>query len=206
MEQDNTTRVSMLTVTPSHTFAIGTTGMRDGRIACDAVHQALIMMKQLVFVLLTTLILSPAIAEETPTKAFRVAIEVTVPDDELQDRVAMYLRNELRSLGDVEVTDDNPDFKLFAMVTEMKSSTGGRIAYVLGISITRFFPDGYVDSIISAHLSNVREVAGKLEALAIYENQFISVAGAREADLIKTVTNSVARINAHILQPQRNTE
>jgi len=116
----------------------------------------------------------------------------------------MYLRNELRGLGDVEITSENPDFKVYSMITEVRTSTGGRIAYVLGTTITSFFPDGYFDSILSEKLRNVDEVSQKLEALTVYRNQFLSVSGPSEAHLIETVTNSVAKLNVHILEPERN--
>lgn len=164
------------------------------------------MIKYLLPAIFLAFYLQPASAEEASVPVFRIAIEVTVADEDLRKRVEMYLRNELRGLGDVEVTDASPDFKLFAMVTEIKTGGGGRIAYVLGTTITSFFPDGYVDSIISARLRNIQEVAQKLNALAVYENQFISVAGATEAGLIKTVSNSVANIDTHILQVRRNTD
>ena len=115
----------------------------------------------------------------------------------------MYLRNELRDLGDVEVTSENPDFKVYSTITEVRTSTGGRIAYVLGTSITSFFPDGYFDSILSENLINADEVSQKLEAVTVYRNQFLSVSGPSEADLIETVTNSVAKLNVHILEPER---
>lgn len=152
---------------------------------------------------MVALVIAPAFADDTPAPVFRIAIEVTVPDDDLRDRIAMYLRNELRRLGDVEVTSENPDYKLYAMVMEMRTSAGGRMAYVLGISITSFFPDGYFDSILNENLTNADEVAQKLEEVTVYRNQFLSVSGPSEANLIETVTNSVAKLNAHILEPER---
>ena len=161
-------------------------------------------MKAIVLALLSaTLLAAPVLADDLPPAAFRVAIEVTVSDEDLRDRIAMYLRNELRGLGDVEVTSDNPDFKVYSMVSEVRTSTGGRIAYVLGTSITSFFPDGYFDSILNQNLLNADEVSQKLEAVTVYRNQFLSVSGPSEADLIETVTNSVATFNRHILEPER---
>ncbi len=161
------------------------------------------MRASLLAALLTTLPVAPAFADDPQPAAFRVDIEVTVSDEDLRDRIAKYLRNELRGLGDVEVTSDNPDFKVYSMVSEVRTNTGGRIAYVLGTSITSFFPDGYFDSILNKNLKNADEVAQKLEAVTVYRNQFISVSGPTEADLIETVKNSVATLNKHILEPER---
>ncbi len=161
------------------------------------------MKKILTAIALLALVTAPAIADEAPPPTLRVAIEVTVSDEDLRDRVSMYLRNELRNLGDVEVTDENPDFKLYAMVTEMRSGTGQRVAYVLGISVVNFFPDGYFDSILDDRLRNADEIARKLEAVTVYRNQFLSVSGPEEAHLIETAVNSIARLNTHIFQPER---
>ena len=141
-------------------------------------------------------------AEDTPEPAFRVALEVSLRDEDLKERVSKYLRNELRALGDVEVSAENPDYKLYVMLTEMHAG-GGRIAYVLGISVTSFFPDGYFDTILRQDLSNADEVSRLLEAVPVYEHQFLSLAGPSEDNLIETVTSSIANLNTHVLEPKR---
>ena len=93
-----------------------------------------------------------------------------------------------------------------AVADDTPTSAGGRMAYVLGISITSFFPDGYFDSILNDNLTNADEVAQKLEEITVYRNQFLSVSGPSEANLIETVTNSVAKLNAHILEPERRVD
>ena len=164
------------------------------------------MMTRAVAILLVTFVVAPTYADDTAPPAFRIAIEVTVPDDDLRKRITMYLRNELRGLGDVEVTSDNPGYKLYAMVTEVRTNPGGRLAYVLGISVVSFFPDGYFDSILSDKPVNADEVSQKLEEVTVYRNQFLSVSGPSEANLIETVVNSVAKLNAHMLEPERNSD
>ncbi len=141
-------------------------------------------------------------AVETPP-AFRIAYDVSVPDRDTSERISTYLRNELRSLGDVEVTDENPDYKLYVMVMEMNSERGTRLAYVLGISVTSYFPDNYFDLVLDDRLRNVGEVARRLEEVPVYEQQLMSLAGPEEADLIETVSNSIAQLNRHVLDPKR---
>lgn len=160
-------------------------------------------MTRIAALLFVALAGTPVFAEDVPPPTFRIAVEVTVADEDLRDRVSMYFRNELLGLGDVEVTPENPDYKLYAMVSEVRTNPGGRIAYVLGTSVASFFPDGYFDSILSSNLGNAEEVSQKLEEVTVYRNQFLSVSGPSEADLIETVTNSVAKLNAHILEPER---
>jgi len=156
-------------------------------------------------VALTLLIASaiPAFAQEEAGPAFRIAYDVNVPDEEARERIGMYLRNELRNLGDVEVTDENPDYKLFVMVMEMNSERGNRMAYILGISVASFFPDGYFNTVLDDRINNVGEVAQRLEEVPVYEQQLMSLAGPEEAHLITTVANSIAQLNRHVLEPKR---
>ncbi len=148
----------------------------------------------------------PAFAEEDAEPAFRISYNVNAPDEEAMERIGMYLRNELRNLGDVEVTDENPDYKLYAMVMEMNSERGNRMAYILGISVTSFFPDGYFNTVLDDRISNVKEVAQRLEEVPVYEQQLMSIAGPEEAHLIQTVSNSIAQLNRHVLEPKRQAQ
>jgi hypothetical protein len=149
-----------------------------------------------------TLAFSPTIADDTPPPGFRVALEVTTRDDDARERVTKYLRNELRGLGDVAVTAEDPDYKLYVVLTEMRAG-GGRIAYVLTISATSFFPDGYFDTILRTDLANTDEVLQRLQEVPVYEHQFVSLAGPTEAHLIETVTSSIINLNTYLLEPRR---
>lgn len=154
--------------------------------------------------LLVVLIVCPALADEAPeSPAFRIAIEVSVRDEDLNARVSKYLRNELRAIADVELASEDPDYRLYVMLTEMRSSGGGLLAYVLGISVTSFFPDGYFDTVLRGDLKNADEVTQKLEAVPVYEHQFMSLAGPTEANLIETVSSAIANFDKHILEHKR---
>lgn len=146
--------------------------------------------------------LAPILADDASDPGLRVALEVTSRNDDARERVTKYLRNELRSLGDVAVTAEDPDYKLYVVLTEMRAG-GGRIAYVLTISVTSFFPDGYFDTILRNDLRNADEVLQRLEEVPVYERQFVSLAGPTEAHLIETVTSSIANLNTHLLEPRR---
>jgi hypothetical protein len=80
---------------------------------------------------------------------------------------------------------------------------GGRIAYVLTISATSFFPDGYFDTILRTDLANTDEVLQRLQEVPVYEHQFVSLAGPTEAHLIETVTSSIINLNTYLLEPRR---
>lgn len=152
---------------------------------------------------LAALVALPATAQDDVEHVFRIAYEVSIPDEDAKKRVGMYVRNELRNLGDVAVTDEDPDYKLYVMVLEMKSERGTRLAYVLGISVTSYFPDGYFNTVLDDRLRNIGDVAARLEEVPVYEQQLMSVSGPGEAHLIETVAGAIGKLNRHILQPQR---
>jgi len=144
----------------------------------------------------------PALAEDTPAPQTRVAIEVSTRVEGAAERVTKYMRNELVALGDVVVTDEDPDYKLYVVLTEMRAG-GGRIAYVLTMSVTSYFPDGYFDTILRKDLRNAVEVQRRLEEVPVYEHQFVSLAGPKEAHLIQTATSLVSNMNQYMLEPRR---
>lgn len=160
------------------------------------------LMKALMTAALWLMLTASSAAVETTAPEFRVALQVSSQDEEAAQRVAQYLQNELRALDDVEVADDDPHFKLYVVLTEMRAG-GGRIAYVLTISATSFFPDGYFESILRTDLTNADEVLQRLGEVPVYEHQFVSLAGPKEAHLIETVTSSIANLNKYLLEPRR---
>ena len=121
------------------------------------------MKNSVMAMVIGVLVAVPVMAEEAAEPAFRIAYEVSIADEDARERVGMYIRNELRNLGDVAVNDENPDYKLYVMVLEMNSERGNRLAYVLGISVTSYFPTGYFNSVLDDRLRNIQEVAARLE-------------------------------------------
>lgn len=146
---------------------------------------------------------SPVIADDEASLTFRIDVEVTVADDDLRKRVSAYLTSELQALRDVEITSENPDYKLYAMVMQVRTSEDLRMAYVLDVSVATFFPDGYFDSILRDDLGNAEEIRRKLEGVTVYRNRFLSLAGPSEANLQEVSRNVVSKINYHLLSPGR---
>lgn len=163
-------------------------------------------MRAMTVVLCLVLATMPVLADDTASPAFRVALDIRARDEDARERVAMYIGNELRGLGDVEVSGENPDFKLFVVLTEMNTDRGTRMAYVLTMSVARFFPDGYFETILRNDLANADEVSRLLEAVPVYERQFVSLAGPSEANLIETVTASIRNLDKHLFEPERQGE
>lgn len=162
------------------------------------------MSNRLATLCLTLLAAAPLMADDAVEPRYRIAVEVTEVDENLRERVAGYLATELQALDDVEVTSENPDYKLYAMVMQVRTSDGKRMAYVLGTSVVTFFPDGYFDTILSSKLKNGREVNRRLQDVTVYKNQFMSLAGPSEENLQDIAKNVVAKFDVWILGPERS--
>ncbi len=68
-------------------------------------------------------------------KLFKVGVRVIHNDKNIQNSIESYLTRELRSLGDVEVTNDGPFYMIH--VTAMTAKFGGKdIGYTFGYAIT----------------------------------------------------------------------
>lgn len=134
-------------------------------------------MKTVMIMMLAVLMITPATADDEVLPRFRIAVEVTVTDDDLRERVTGYLTRELQDLRDVSVTLEDPDYKLYAMVMQVRTSDDRRMAYVLAVSVAGFFPDGYFDSILRDDLANADEIKERLGEVTVYRNQFMSLAG-----------------------------
>lgn len=156
-------------------------------------------------VLLALLPVVSAIAEDEVPPNFRIAVEVTVTNNDLRERVTGYLTRELQNLRDVAVTSEDPDYKLYAMVMQVRTSDDRRMAYVLGVSVAGFFPDGYFDSILREDLANAEEIKQRLGEVTVYRNQFMSLAGPTEENLQQVAKNVVTKLNYHVLRPERDT-
>ena len=89
------------------------------------------------------------IAQQTdePTNK-KIDVEVSHQDDDFSLRAASYIKRELRSLGDVEVSDYG-EWKLYLLGFDAKNVGGRKIGIVLGAVITRRTFDAVTEKLFS---------------------------------------------------------
>jgi len=86
---------------------------------------------------------SPAVAEDLQTFSGRVQVLVSASDS-IKGKIESYLSRELRSLGDIVVTDDNPRWILSVVALEAESKGGFKTGVDLSVVILESFNNQYV--------------------------------------------------------------
>jgi len=96
-------------------------------------------MKNRIYILIFAFLL-PIIcyAQEIQPYSGRVSVSISA-NDNIKGQIESYISRELRSLGDVIVTDDNPDWVLHIVALEPTSKGGNKVGIILSVVITRPF-------------------------------------------------------------------
>jgi hypothetical protein len=80
-------------------------------------------------------------------EVLRFKVKVTVQADEgIQNSVSSYLNRELRSLGDVDIVDNNPEWELRVLGGELHSIGGYKSGVVLSTIIITPFRGNFLSS------------------------------------------------------------
>lgn len=97
-------------------------------------------MKQAVagMILLAVCSYLPAVAraEDTTAVRHRVALDVACQNDSLRTQIISFVSRELRSLRDVDITDDNPSFKISIVAIAVALKSGYEAGYAFSIVVT----------------------------------------------------------------------
>jgi hypothetical protein len=87
-----------------------------------------------------SLISEGALASGTSDSHFSARVRVTVTADEsIKGMVSSYLNRELRSLGDVELVDDNPEYEIRFLAVETKSLSGQKTGVAFSVITSEYF-------------------------------------------------------------------
>ena len=126
------------------------------------------VMKQLFVVLLILCLAVPASGLD---KQGQIKVKVDIKGDaELLDRVDSFFNRELRSLGDVVITDEDPNFNIYITAMEMEGCDGEGLGIITVsyIVFSRLAPQIY---------AWVEEKGGRNIAKADWEKEWGSVGG-----------------------------
>ena len=113
-----------------------------------------------------------ASAEPVPPYSGRVLLNVTATE-KLKAEVESYVGRELRSLGDVVVTNDKPDWILNILAMEQKDMREQKVGVILSIVILQPFNNQLVVSVVPERSKEwVSHWTSHLYSLSTYSVQF----------------------------------
>lgn len=82
----------------------------------------------------------PSHAADTSNLRFSARVKVTITADEnIKPSLSSYLNRELRSLSDVELVDNNPEWEMNVLATEVKTVGGYKSGVVISTVIMSSF-------------------------------------------------------------------
>ena len=109
-------------------------------------------MNRILSLLATIFILSStsvATAQESELPKFRVKVFVSA-DENIEGKIKSYINRELRSLGDVELVDDDSEFELEIVAIEQMTESGNKVGIVLSTVISTKYDNWYLLTLVPA--------------------------------------------------------
>lgn len=153
------------------------------------------------FFLLLCFLSLPAHGADPATSRHRVALHVSCENDALRSQITSFLSRELRSLGDVDITDQDPSFKILIVAIAARLKGGYEVGYAFSVIITS--PLGDWSWALSKELTPegkmaISKILGEHESL---EDHQLLVGGF--SDLRQSLTEIIASFDAKKLEPRR---
>ena len=88
-----------------------------------------------------------------PFKA-KVRVFVSCDDEPAKQSLNSYVKRELRSLGDVEIVEQEEEWTIYIVVIKEHSKSGTHLGYVVGYTFTEMTPKYILASMIDSFLEN----------------------------------------------------
>jgi hypothetical protein len=158
------------------------------------------MIRKFVLALFCSCVLfSPAIAEDLQPFSGRVQVSVSA-NESIKGKIESYLSRELRSLGDVVVTDDNPRWILSVVALESESKSGYKTGVDLSVVILEPFNNQFFVDMVP---EKSKELASSMtSSLYSYSGHWLRV-GAPE-DLRSICNGIIADFDSSELKEARD--
>jgi hypothetical protein len=130
-----------------------------------------------------------------PTPHFSFAIETT---GDYQSEIRSFVGRELRSLGDVDVTNTDAQYTISIVTLKTQNKAGEDIGYAMSVVLISRMTDA------TCELLKNEVVCDWLKGKVKLENQMIFIGGSQDG-LRKHCNKIVAGIDSDVLQPTRDT-
>ena len=144
-------------------------------------------------------------AQNNSQSKFIVRCVVNANEEGIKSEVASYLKRELRSLGDVVITEDvwNYDYKLGVIILQPKYKSSGTKAEQIScayLGIKRFQVSDLTIKLPKEHFDTVFDLTWQLYS---YPELFILEVGRERTELKLLCQEIVAEFDTKLLEPDR---
>ncbi len=130
--------------------------------------------------LLLLLLLSTVALGQVTILPFSAKVSVQIiADDEIRSQAESYSKRELRSIGDVVITEDEPRWVLDILITELKMKSG----YTTGVAMSVVILDQFDNGFIAQYdiQQGVKELLLKVtKGLSFYPDHWLRVGSTEE--------------------------
>lgn len=152
------------------------------------------------FATITFALLIPlvCIAGDMPQFSARVSVGVSA-DENIKGKIESYIARELRSLGDVIVTNDNPNWAIDIVALEAETRSGYKNGVNLSVVITKPFVNTFLVNQLDENYKSW--VSAATTGLCRIYAEWLRI-GSPE-DLRSICNGIVADFDVHFLQPER---
>jgi len=145
--------------------------------------------------------LFPAVSFAQDMQPFSSKVFISVSgEDNIKDEVESYISQELISLGDIIVTDKEPDWIIEIIAIEVKTKSGPKSGVDLSIVLLKPFNNQIIVNLVSKE--SKEWVSSQTSDLYRISRHWIEI-GAPE-DLRSICNDIVADFNSHYIQPARD--
>lgn len=145
---------------------------------------------------------APAHAKKaTGTQDFRVDVEVQCDDPGLRNRITSFVSSELRRLGDVEITDVNPSYRISIVAISVTLQSGYTAGHAVSVVVSN--PLSNLEWALSKSLKQETRqwIAGYLSRNEMLDNHELFVGD--EEHLRHNLTDVVSQFDVKQLVPAR---
>lgn len=160
-------------------------------------------MKRIVWValLLMSLSLGARAQDAVPARTTRVLIDVGCDDVALKSRITSFISREMRSLGDIEITDVNPSYKISVVAISVTLKSGYTAGHAVSTVISR--PLGNWSWALSKELTpeNRESISSIISDHESLEKHGLFVGS--EDGLRSSLEEMIAEFDAQELEPMR---
>jgi hypothetical protein len=139
-----------------------------------------------------------SLAEDLAPFSAKVSVSVTAQDN-IKGLIESYIGRELRSLGDIVVSDDNPRWIISILAIEQASRSGQKLGVVMSTAITESFDNGLILDKVSADRKEI--VSFLTTGLCHVSGHWINTGATDELRLLCDQT--VAQFDSSVIKPAR---